>query len=226
MATVQTADSFEVMGGQSLKARLAKAERRNKVRAFMLVLPLLIFITFAFLLPIIRMMYFSFDNPVIVGMDRYYTVSQLSFHDPAREVAGRHLFGKDALMWAYWSDPAQFIGRDMLLVGYPLQSGQEENWGKIHVAGGAAIGFGWRDPPRGREYRVPFDPPSDCTLTLFASLDHELCINVLRRQRGGLLLAQSPLRPIDVCSLKELFWVNDAQLVRIARETGARKINP
>jgi dolichol-phosphate mannosyltransferase len=59
----------------------------------------------------------TLDNPVIVGMDRYYTVSQLSFHDPAREVAGRHLFGKDALMWAYWSDPAQFIGRDMLLVG-------------------------------------------------------------------------------------------------------------
>ena len=58
--------TYEVMGGQSLKAALARAERRNKIRAFMLVLPLLVFIGFAFLMPIVRMMYFSFDNPVIV----------------------------------------------------------------------------------------------------------------------------------------------------------------
>ena len=66
MATAQqTMQTYEVMGGQSLKAALAKAERRNKVRAFLLVVPLLVFIGFAFLLPIVRMMYFSFDNPVI-----------------------------------------------------------------------------------------------------------------------------------------------------------------
>ena len=67
MATAQhTMQSYEVMGGQSLKAALAKAERRNKIRAFMLVAPLLLFITFTFLAPIVRMMYFSFDNPVVV----------------------------------------------------------------------------------------------------------------------------------------------------------------
>ena len=67
MATAQhTMQSYEVMGGQSLKAALAKAERRNKIRAFILVAPLLLFITFTFLAPIVRMMYFSFDNPVII----------------------------------------------------------------------------------------------------------------------------------------------------------------
>ena len=67
MATAQqTMHTYEVMGGQSLKAALAKAERRNKIRAFMLVVPLLVFIAFAFLAPIVRMMYFSFENPVIV----------------------------------------------------------------------------------------------------------------------------------------------------------------
>ena len=67
MATAQdTTQSFEVMGGQSLKAALAAAERRNKIRAFLLVVPLLVFIAFTFLAPIARMMYFSFDNPVII----------------------------------------------------------------------------------------------------------------------------------------------------------------
>jgi len=61
----QHAQAFEVMGGQSLKAALAQSERRNKIRAFLLVAPLLLFIGFTFLLPIVRMMYFSFDNPVI-----------------------------------------------------------------------------------------------------------------------------------------------------------------
>jgi putative spermidine/putrescine transport system permease protein len=67
MATAQhTMESYEVMGGQSLKAALAKAERRNKIRAFMLVVPLLLFIAFAFLIPIALMMYRSIDNPVII----------------------------------------------------------------------------------------------------------------------------------------------------------------
>jgi putative spermidine/putrescine transport system permease protein len=83
MATAQdTTQSFEVMGGQSLKAALAAAERRNKIRAFLLVVPLLVFITFTFLAPIARMMYFSFDNPVII---KYFpkTIAALQDWDPA-----------------------------------------------------------------------------------------------------------------------------------------------
>lgn len=83
MATAQhTTDSFEVMGGQSLKAALAKAERRNKIRAFMLVLPLLLFIGFTFLAPIVRMMFFSFDNPVIAEQFPK-TVAALRDWDPS-----------------------------------------------------------------------------------------------------------------------------------------------
>jgi putative spermidine/putrescine transport system permease protein len=66
MATAQdTTQSFEVMGGQSL-----------------LVVPLLVFITFTFLAPIARMMYFSFDNPVII---KYFpkTIAALQDWDPA-----------------------------------------------------------------------------------------------------------------------------------------------
>ena len=83
MATAQQSmQPYEVMGGQSLKAALAKAERRNKIRAFMLVVPLLLFIAFAFLAPIVRMMYFSFDNPTVV---EYFpkTVAALESWDPS-----------------------------------------------------------------------------------------------------------------------------------------------
>lgn len=82
MATAQqTMQTYEVMGGQSLKAALARAERRNKIRAFMLVAPLLLFIGFAFLAPIVRMMYYSVDNPTVV---EYFpkTVEALQQWDP------------------------------------------------------------------------------------------------------------------------------------------------
>jgi len=51
-----------VADGHALKQRLAIAERRNKIRAFSLVLPLLIFISFAFLAPIAYIMVKSFYN--------------------------------------------------------------------------------------------------------------------------------------------------------------------
>lgn len=74
--------SYEVMGGQSLKAALAKAERKNKIRAFLLVVPLLAYISFTFLAPLVRMMYFSFDNPVIAELFPK-TIAALQDWDPA-----------------------------------------------------------------------------------------------------------------------------------------------
>ncbi len=62
----QAAQTFQVAEGMSLKAALAKAERRNKIRAFLLVVPLLVFVSFTFLAPIFQMMFRSIDNPVIV----------------------------------------------------------------------------------------------------------------------------------------------------------------
>jgi putative spermidine/putrescine transport system permease protein len=83
MTTAQeTTQPLEVMGGQGLKAALATAERRNKIRAFLLVAPLLLFIIFTFLAPIVRMMYFSFDNPVIINLFPN-TIAALQDWDPA-----------------------------------------------------------------------------------------------------------------------------------------------
>jgi len=62
------ANPGEVMldaSGVPLKLALARAERAKRVRAFMLVLPLLAFIVVAFVFPIIQMLYRSVDNSVI-----------------------------------------------------------------------------------------------------------------------------------------------------------------
>lgn len=65
MAQAQAQIAYEVIGGQSLKGALARAERRNKIKALLLVLPLFVFIAFAFLAPIIMMAWQSIDNPVM-----------------------------------------------------------------------------------------------------------------------------------------------------------------
>jgi putative spermidine/putrescine transport system permease protein len=57
--------TFEVVDGMSLKQRLARAERRNKIRAFLLVLPLLAFIGFTFVAPITFMMVRGFHDPLV-----------------------------------------------------------------------------------------------------------------------------------------------------------------
>lgn len=65
MVATTTDQQFEVVGGLSLKQRLAKAERRNKIRAFALVLPLLAFIGFTFIAPISYMMIRGIHDPRI-----------------------------------------------------------------------------------------------------------------------------------------------------------------
>jgi len=70
-------------------------------------------------------------RPVVVGMDRYQIASGLAFYrtkgarneSPDRrnrgveETLGWHLFGWNSLMYDYWTDPADFYGRDVLAVG-------------------------------------------------------------------------------------------------------------
>ncbi len=73
---------YQVADGRSLKAALAKAERRTKIRAVLLVAPMFLFIAFTFLAPILRVMYFSIDNPVVV--DTFpKTLAALDAWDPA-----------------------------------------------------------------------------------------------------------------------------------------------
>ncbi len=75
---------YEVADGLSLKQRLAKSERRNKVRAFLLVVPLLLFIGFTFIAPICFMMVRSFYDP-LVGEVYPETLKILESWDPAKD---------------------------------------------------------------------------------------------------------------------------------------------
>ncbi len=52
-------------GGIPLKTKLARAERRGRRRAYLLVLPLFAFVLIFFFMPISLMMFNSIDNPVI-----------------------------------------------------------------------------------------------------------------------------------------------------------------
>jgi len=76
-----TSTTYEVADARSLKAKLAKAERRNKIRAFGLIAPLFLFIVVFFFLPIGTMLYRSVDNPVIANVFPE-TVKALEDWDP------------------------------------------------------------------------------------------------------------------------------------------------
>ena len=60
-----TAGSILTTDGTPLKVSLQKSERRNKIRAFLLVVPLLFFILFTFLIPIGDMLFRSVDDSYI-----------------------------------------------------------------------------------------------------------------------------------------------------------------
>ncbi len=51
--------------GIPLKQALARAERTKRIKAFLLVAPLLVFIVVSFIFPILQMLYRSIDNPAI-----------------------------------------------------------------------------------------------------------------------------------------------------------------
>ncbi|UVE17381.1 ABC transporter permease [Pseudomonas sp. LS44] len=53
--------------GLTLKQRLARAERLNRLKAQALILPLVLFLLLAFLLPIVLLLYKSVSNPEVVG---------------------------------------------------------------------------------------------------------------------------------------------------------------
>lgn len=53
--------------GPTLKQRLARAERMNRLKSQALILPLLLFIALTFVLPILALLYRSVDNPEVLG---------------------------------------------------------------------------------------------------------------------------------------------------------------
>jgi putative spermidine/putrescine transport system permease protein len=69
MASVDVAASEAVMmaDGVPLKARLHRAERRNRLRSLALVVPLLLFIIACFVVPLASMLWRAVDNPEIAA---------------------------------------------------------------------------------------------------------------------------------------------------------------
>jgi dolichol-phosphate mannosyltransferase len=69
-------------------------------------------------------------RPIVVGMDPYQIASGLAFYRTKRavnadsrelrrgveETVGWHLFGWNSLMYRYWAEPRDFVGRDILAV--------------------------------------------------------------------------------------------------------------
>jgi dolichol-phosphate mannosyltransferase len=60
------------------------------------------------------------DEPLRVGLDRYFLSSEMAFYDPvdrdgAFNTAGRHLFGQDSLMYNYWFPRDRQRGRTVIL---------------------------------------------------------------------------------------------------------------
>ena len=62
------------------------------------------------------------ENPLMVGMDRYFMASELAYydgdHDGSEETAGRSLFGAESLMYNYWFPADKQNGRNMILFGF------------------------------------------------------------------------------------------------------------
>ena len=60
-------------------------------------------------------------EPLVVGMDRYATASELAFYaagrkDAVAETTASHLFGGSGLMYEQWFPPQRIVGRTLLLV--------------------------------------------------------------------------------------------------------------
>ncbi len=62
----ETTVTSKSTGDLPLKAKLRKAERRNKIRAYSLILPLGAFILLFFVAPIVNILMLSVDNPLLV----------------------------------------------------------------------------------------------------------------------------------------------------------------
>jgi dolichol-phosphate mannosyltransferase len=68
---------------------------------------------------------------VVVGMDRNFIASQAAFYagDQAaavRETTGSHLFGRNSLMFKFWTPPAKLEGATLLLVSFTRQDLDQE----------------------------------------------------------------------------------------------------
>ncbi|HEX9144335.1 MAG TPA: glycosyltransferase family 39 protein [Candidatus Binatia bacterium] len=63
------------------------------------------------------------SKPLIVGMDRNFIASELSFYNDAPyNTGGPHFFGSRSLMWAIWFPRSSAIGRNFLMIDFDRKS--------------------------------------------------------------------------------------------------------
>jgi putative spermidine/putrescine transport system permease protein len=95
MASLSAATQPQVMltaDGTPLKVSLARAQRRNRQRALLLVTPLLLFILLTFFIPIVDMLFRSVENQ-IVGETFQRTVPMLAqWDETSGEIPGEEVF--------------------------------------------------------------------------------------------------------------------------------------
>jgi dolichol-phosphate mannosyltransferase len=63
------------------------------------------------------------SEPIIVGMDKNFISSELSFYsalssDGPKHIGGSHLVGRESLMWAFWFPPSAAIGKNLLMIEF------------------------------------------------------------------------------------------------------------
>jgi dolichol-phosphate mannosyltransferase len=59
------------------------------------------------------------SKPLVVGMDRNFIASELSFYnDTPYNTGGPHFFGGRSLMWAIWFPRSNAIGRNFLMIDF------------------------------------------------------------------------------------------------------------
>lgn len=65
----------------------------------------------------------SGSAPIVVGMDRNFISSELSFYNSIDgggpyNTGGSHLFGQRSLMWAFWFPKSAAVGKDLLMIDF------------------------------------------------------------------------------------------------------------
>ena len=61
------------------------------------------------------------SEPIVVGMDKNFISSELSFYSAAdsdgpKNIGGSHLVGGESLMWAFWSPRSAAMGKNLLMI--------------------------------------------------------------------------------------------------------------
>jgi dolichol-phosphate mannosyltransferase len=67
------------------------------------------------------------SKPVVVGMDKNFVSSELSFYNPdgLYNTGGAHFFDSRSLMWLFWFPRAKAVGKNVLMVDFDRRRVEE-----------------------------------------------------------------------------------------------------